>query len=70
VRMGWGGVPEDAMGSDMDDHYCFDDPLSGQTKMHVFSELVHDLSTLHNKIAKSKAVRVSKTLRETSASLF
>jgi hypothetical protein len=58
-----GGAPEDAMGSNMDDQYCFDDPLSGQTTMHAFSDLVHDLSALHNEIAKSKAGRVSKTLR-------
>jgi hypothetical protein len=68
--MGWGGAPEDAMCNNMDDQYCFDDPLSGQTTMHAFSDLVHDLSALHNEIAKSKAGRVSKTLRETSASLF
>jgi exonuclease III len=67
---GLGGAPEDAMGNNMDDQYCFDDPLSGQTTMHAFSDLVHDLSALHNEIAKSKAGRVSKTLRETSASLF
>jgi hypothetical protein len=67
---GLGGVPEDAMGNTMDDQYCVDDPLSGQTTMHAFSDLVHDLSALHNEIAKSKAGRVSKTLREISASLF
>ncbi len=67
---GLGGAPEDAMGNTMDDQYCFDDPLSGQTTMHAFSDLVHDLSALLNEIAKSKAGRVSKTLRETSASLF
>ncbi len=67
---GLGGAPEDAVGTTMDDRYCFDDPLSGQTTMHVFSDLVHDLSALHNEIARSKSGRVSKTLRETSASLF
>jgi hypothetical protein len=67
---GLGGGSGDAMGTNMDDLYCFDDPLSGQTTMHAFSDLVHDLSALHNEIAKSKAGRMSKTLRETSASLF
>ncbi len=38
--------------------------------MHAFSELIHDLSAIHNEIAKSKAGRVSETLRRTSASLF
>ncbi len=67
---GPGGGPGGAVGTDMDDSYCFDDPLSGQTTMHAFSDLVHELSALHNEIAKSKAGCVSKTLRETSASLF
>jgi hypothetical protein len=67
---GLGGEPEDAMGNNMDDQFCFDDPLSGQPTMHAFSDLVHDLSLLHNEIARSKAGRVSKTLRDTSASLF
>jgi hypothetical protein len=62
--------PEGAMGSNMDDHYLFDDPLTGQTTMHAFSDLIQDLSALHNEIARSKAVRGSRTLRETSASLF
>jgi hypothetical protein len=38
--------------------------------MHAFSDLIHDLSALHNEIARSRAQRVSKTLREASASLF
>ncbi len=65
-----GEVHGGAVQDDIDDQYCFDDPLSGQTTMNAFSELIHDLSALHNEIARSKAVRVSKTLRETSASLF
>jgi hypothetical protein len=62
---GLGGAPEDAMGNNMDDQYCFDDPLSGQTTMHAFSDLVHDLSALHNEIATSKAglARVQDTER-------
>ncbi len=64
------GEPENVMGSNMDDHYSFDDPLTGQTTMHAFSDLIQDFSALHNEIARSKAVRVSKTLRDTSASLF
>jgi hypothetical protein len=67
---GLGGDPGGAMASNIDDHYLFDDPLTGQTTMHAFSDLIQDLSVLHNEIARSKAVRVSRTLRETSASLF
>jgi hypothetical protein len=62
--------PGDTVGTDMDAMYCFDDPLTGQTTMHAFSDLIQELSALHNEIAKSKAGRVSTTLRETSASLF
>ncbi len=62
--------PGDAVNTDMDSLYCFDDPLTGQTTMHAFSDLIHELSAIHNEIAKSKAGRVSETLRETSASLF
>jgi hypothetical protein len=54
----------------MDDRYIFDDPLSGQTTMHAFSDLVNDLSKMHNEIAKDRMGRVSKTLRDSSASLF
>jgi hypothetical protein len=54
----------------MDDTFCFDDPLSGQTTMHAFSDLIQDLSALHNEIVKNKAVRASKNLRETSVALF
>jgi uncharacterized small protein (DUF1192 family) len=62
--------PGGAAQINIDDQYCFDDPLSGQTTMHAFSDLIHDLSALHNEIARSRAERVSKTLREASASLF
>jgi hypothetical protein len=54
----------------MDDRYLFDDPLSGQTTMHAFSDLINDLSKMHNEIAKDRVGRVSKTLRDSSASLF
>ncbi len=54
----------------MDDRYLLDDPLSGQTTMHAFSDLINDLSKMHNEIAKDRVGRVSKTLRDSSASLF
>jgi hypothetical protein len=60
---GLGGDPEGALASNIDDHYFFDDPLTGQTTVHTFSDLIQDLSALHNEIARSKAVRVSRTLR-------
>jgi hypothetical protein len=64
------GEPGEVAHVDLDDRYCLDDPLSGQTTMHAFSDLIHDLGVLHNEIARDRAVRVSKTLRDTSASLF
>jgi hypothetical protein len=54
----------------LDACYTFDDPHSGQTTAHVFSELVHSLTQLHDDIARKKALCVSKTLRETSVSLY
>ncbi len=54
----------------MDERYLLDDPLSGQTTMHAFSDLINDLSKMHNEIAKDRMGRVSKTLRDSSASLF
>jgi hypothetical protein len=54
----------------MDERYTLDDPLSGQTTMHAFSDLINDLSKMHNEIAKDRVGRVSKTLRDSSASLF
>ncbi len=50
--------------------YSFDDPHSGQTTIHVFSNLIHSLARLHDDIARKKALGVSKTLRETSVSLY
>ena len=52
-----------------DDH-VLDDPTSGQTTIHSFSTLIHDLSLLHDEIARARSLRVSKTLRDTSAALF
>jgi hypothetical protein len=63
-------VHEDDLQLSMDDRYLFDDPLSGQTTMHAFSDLINDLSKMHNEIAKDRMGRVSKTLRDTSAALF
>ncbi len=54
----------------MDEMYTLDDPLSGQTTMHAFSDLINDLSKMHTEIAKDRVGRVSKTLRDSSASLF
>jgi hypothetical protein len=66
----WEEDPGGTVQVDLDDRYCFDDPLSGQTTMHAFSDLIHSLSAIHNEVARRRALHVSKTLRETSASLF
>ncbi len=41
-------APEGAAQLSIDDRYIFDDPLSGQTTMHAFSDLINDLSKMHN----------------------
>jgi hypothetical protein len=53
-----------------DDLYTFDDPHSGQTTIQVLSNLIQNLAQVHDDIARRKALEVSKTLRETSATLF